>query len=136
MTGAKLVYANGVEMFHGGKSGCTFEGTDGTLYIDRGALSSTPESIVKEPLGEKEVHLFKSPGHHRDWIDCIRSRKRPVADVEIGARSATVCHLLNLAYWNRRKLRWDPAKWRFVDDAEADQWLDRPRRDPWQLPKV
>ena len=71
-------------------------------------LTSEPESIVKEPLGEKDVHLFKSPGHHRNWLECIRSRERPVADVEIGARSVTVCHLANLAYWNRRKLRWDP----------------------------
>ena len=136
MTGAKLVYSNGIEMFHGGKSGCTFEGSDGTLHIDRGSLTSNPESIVKEPLGEKEVRLYKSAGHHRDWVDCIRSRKRPVADVEIGARSATVCHLANLAYWHRRKLRWDPAAWRFVGDEEANGWLDAPRREPWQLPKV
>jgi Oxidoreductase family, C-terminal alpha/beta domain len=56
--------------------------------------------------------------------------------VEIGARSVTVCHLGNLAYWNHRKLRWNPAEWRFVDDAEANKWLDRERRDPWQLPRV
>ncbi len=136
VTGAKLLYANGVQVFHGGKSGCTFEGATGTLHIDRGTLTSTPESIVKEPLGEKDVRLYKSVGHHRDWIDCIRSRKRPVADVEIGARSATVCHLANLAYWHRRKLRWDPAKWIFVDDKEANAWLDYDRRGLWQLPTV
>jgi hypothetical protein len=56
--------------------------------------------------------------------------------VEIGARSVTVCHLGNLAYWNHRKLRWDPKEWQFVDDAEANKWRDRERRDPWQLPKV
>jgi len=134
--GAKLVYASGVEMFHGGPSGCTFEGTEGKLYIDRGKLTSEPESIVKEPIGEKDVRLPKSPGHHRDWIDCIRSRKRPVADVEVGARSVTVCHLANLAYWYRRNLRWDPQNWRFAGDDEANQWLDHPRRDPWQLPRV
>ena len=136
VTGVKYVYANGVEMFHGGPSGCTFEGSSGKLYIDRGKLTSEPESIVKEPLGEKEVHLPKSEGHHRDWVDCIRSRKRPVADVEIGARSVTVCHLGNLAYWYRRKLHWDPQNWRFIGDDDANQWLDRARRDPWQLPEV
>jgi hypothetical protein len=56
--------------------------------------------------------------------------------VEIGARSVTVCHLGNLAYWNHRKLRWDPEHWHFVGDSEADKWLDRARRDPWQLPTV
>ncbi|MFH1921939.1 MAG: Gfo/Idh/MocA family oxidoreductase [Planctomycetota bacterium] len=134
--GVKYVYASGVEMFHGGPGGCVFQGSEGKLHINRGHLSSEPESIVKEPLGENDVHLYKSPGHHRDWLDLIRSRQRPVADVEIGARSVTVCHLGNLAYWNRRKLRWDPQAWRFVDDEEANGWLDRERRDPWQLPKV
>ena len=42
----------------------------------------------------------------------------------------------NLAYWNGRHLRWDPAKWEFVDDAEANRWLDRQRRGPWQLPAI
>ncbi len=134
--GVKYVYANGVEMYHGGPGGCVFVGTEGRLRIDRGHLSSEPESIVKEPLGEDEVHLYNSPGHHRDWIDCIRSRKRPVADVEIGARSVTVVHLGNLAYWHGRKLRWDPKNWKFLDDDEANTWLDCPRRDPWQLPEV
>jgi predicted dehydrogenase len=135
-TGVTYRYANGVEMIHGGEQGCTFEGTDGTLHIGRGVLESTPKSIVEEPLGRDDVHLFRSPGHHRNWLDCIRSRQRPVADVEVGARSVTVCHLGNLAYWNRRPLRWDPQKWQFVDDAEANGWLDYPRRDPWQLPSA
>jgi predicted dehydrogenase len=136
VVGARLVFASGVEVIHGGPSGCTFEGTAGKLYIDRGRLTSEPESIVKTPLADKEVHLFRSPGHHRNWLDCIRSRQRPVADVEIGARSVTMCHLINLAYWYRRKLRFDPVQWAILDDTEAGQWVDRPRRDPWQLPAV
>ncbi len=129
-------YANGVVMVHGGQSGCTFTGTMGTLRIDRSHLSSDPARIVEKPVGPKEVHLAKSPGHHRNWIDCIRSRKRPLADVEIGARSVAICILGNLAYWNKRRLRWDPATWEFVDDAEASRWLDRERRDPWKLPEI
>ncbi len=135
-SGVKYVYANGIEMTHGGPGGCVFTGTKGTLHIDRGHLSSDPPEIVKQPLGDDEVHLYDSPGHHRDWINCIRSRKRPVADVQIGARSVTVVHLGNLAYWHRRKLRWDPQNWRFLGDDEANTWLDRRRRDPWQLPEV
>lgn len=54
----------------------------------------------------------------------------------IGARGVTVCHLANLAYWNHRRLRWDPKNWSFIGDTEANTWLDRTRRDPWQLPKV
>ena len=48
----------------------------------------------------------------------------------------TVCHLGNLAYWHHRELHWDPKDWQFVGDAEANTWLDRDRRDPWQLPEI
>jgi len=135
-SGVKFIYANGVEVIHGGPSGCVFIGSEGEIHVDRDRLVSKPESIVKEPLGDRDVHLFKSPGHHRNWLDCIRSRKRPICDVEIGARSVTVCHLGNLAYWHRRKLRWDPGKWQFVDDRAANTWLDVARRKPFELPKV
>ena len=135
-TGVRYLYANGVEMIHGGPGGCVFEGTLGKLRIDRGVLTSEPDSIVKEPIGDKDFHVPRTQGHHRDWIDCIRSRKQPIADVEVGARTVTVCHLGNLAYWHHRRLRWDPKKWRFISDKEANTWRDRERRDPWKLPSV
>ena len=136
--GVKFIYPGGVEMTHrpDGPHGCTFTGTEGTLYISRGKLTGDPAGIVEEPLTDDEVHLYQSPGHHRNWLDCIQSRKRPVADVEIGARSVTVCHLGNLAYWHHRRLKWDPKAWHFIDDDEANTWLDNPRRDAWQLPEV
>ncbi len=133
--GVRYVFGNGIEMEHGGPSGCTFYGTAGKLRIDRGHLSSEPKSIVEEPLGDDEVKLFQSPGHHRNWLDCIRTRTRPVADVEIGARTATIVHLGNLAYWHRRPLKWDPQQWQFADAAD-NELRDRERRDPWQLPTV
>ena len=132
--GVKFLYANGVEMTHGGPSGCTFTGTKGTLYIDRGVLKSDPLDLIAEPLRAEEVHLFQSPGHHRNWIDCIRSREKPICDVEIGCRSVALVQLGNLAYWNHRKLKWNPAKGQFDRDRVADGWLDRERRAPWQLP--
>jgi hypothetical protein len=135
--GVRYLYANGIEMVHGGPQGCVFEGALGTLHIGRGVLTSDPESIVKEPLRDDEVHLFRSPGHHRNWLDCIKSRDKCVAPVEAGAHTATVVHLGNLAYWHNRRLKWDPQNWRFVGDDEAnDKFLDNPRRDPWQLPAV
>lgn len=135
--GVKFVYANGIEMEHvKNPGGCVFHGERGWLHIDRETLASEPESIAQEPIGKDEVHLYESPGHHRDWINCIRSRKRPLCDVEIGARSATICHLANLAYEHHRAFDWNPQKWRFVNDKQADQWLDQPRRDAWPLPKA
>ena len=134
-TGVRFVYANGIEIIHGGPSGCVFHGAQGTLHIDRGVLKSNPAGIVDTPLGKDDVRLPVSPGHHRNWLDCIKSRARPVADVEKGARTAAVIHLGNLAYWNRRSLGWDPSAWHFADPAD-NRWLDRPRRDPWQLPEL
>lgn len=134
--GVKYLYANGVEMIHGGPGGCVFMGTKGTLHIDRGVLTSDPPDLIREPLGPQEVHLFQSPGHHRNWLDCIRTRERPLCDVEIGARSVAIVQLGNLAYWHRRRLHWDPKHWHFVGDREADGWMDRERRASWPLPRV
>ena len=104
--------------------------------VDAGRLVSKPEKIIKEKLGPKDVHLSKSPGHQRDWLNCLRTRARPIADVEIGARSVTVCHLGNLAYWHRQTLKWDPKKWQFVGGAGNAAWLDHDRRAGYVLPKV
>lgn len=135
--GVKYIYANGVEMVHVKEpTGCVFYGEDGTLHIDRERLVSIPEQIITRPLEPNELRLFESPGHHRDWVDCIKSRKRPLCDVEVGARSATICHLGNLAYWHHRTLQWDPARWQFTGNPRDNALLDRPRRDPWQLPRI
>ena len=134
--GVRFVYANGVTVIHGGGGGVTFRGDRGTIVVNRGKLHSDPDTILKEPLTDKDLRLYNSPGHKQDWIACIKTRKDPICHAEIGARSVTVCHLGNLAYWNKRKLRWDPQKWQFVGDAEANTWLDRERRDPYQLPAL
>jgi hypothetical protein len=131
-TGLRFVYANGVEMFHGGPTGCTFEGTEGTIYVDRGRIESTPASILREPLSSSDFHLPAVGDNHRqNWLDCIRTRQRPVADVEIGARSAQVCQLANIGYQLRRSLRWDPQREEFVRDAEANRLRSRENRTPW-----
>src|SRR5262249_19478177 len=80
--GVKYRYANGVVVVHGdeyepGKKfhGVAFIGTNGKLFVDRGYKASDPQDILKQPLGEKDVHLYNSPGHQRDWLNCVRSRK-------------------------------------------------------------
>jgi predicted dehydrogenase len=131
-SGLRFVYANGVEMFHGGPSGCTFEGTEGTIYVDRGRLVSTPASILQQPLTERDFHLpVVGNNHQQNWLDCIRSRRRPVADVEIGARTAQVCQLANIGYQLRRTLRWDPEREQFLDDDAANRLRSRENRAPW-----
>ena len=70
----------------------------------------------------------------QNWFDSIRSREKTIADVEIGHRSAIICHLGNIARWVGRKLRWDPKTETFPGDDEANAYLDRPRRKGYELP--
>ncbi len=130
------VYENGVQVHHGGAKGAQIEfiGTDGRVMVDRGTLATDPANIMAKPIGPNEVRLYTvTGGHKNNWSECIRTRKRPICDVEIGCRSVTVCHLGNIAYWLNRPLKWDPVKEDFIGDPEASRWLSRPKRAPWRL---
>jgi predicted dehydrogenase len=124
-------YPNGVVMEKDGANGILFQGTEGKVEVNRGYLKTWPEALMKVQLTPNDLHLYKSPGHKQDWFNCIKTRQRPVADVEIGASTITVCHLSNIAFWLKRPIRWDPVKRVIVGDAEASRWLDRPKREPY-----
>ncbi|MDZ7371441.1 MAG: gfo/Idh/MocA family oxidoreductase, partial [candidate division KSB1 bacterium] len=79
-----------------------------------------------------EIHTERSPGHHRNFLDCVKTRRLPVAHAEIGHRTATICHLLNIAMLTRKPIRWDPVK-EISDDPDINRLLARPMRSPWQL---
>ena len=113
--------------------GTRFEGSDGWVHVWRGGMETEPKSLMHETLGPNDVHLYESPGHEQDWINCIRTRKKPICDVEIGHRSVTCAHLGNIAMRLGRKLQWDPIREEFVNDPEANRWLSRPYRAPWYL---
>lgn len=130
-TGLRFVYANGIEMIHGGPSGCTFEGTEGTLHVDRDFIKTSPESIAKETLGDQAKRVYRATNHKRNWIECIRNRKETICPAEVGHRTATVCILANIGYWLHRNLQWDPKAERFVNDDGANQLLDPAMRGPW-----
>ncbi|MCA9177096.1 MAG: Gfo/Idh/MocA family oxidoreductase [Planctomycetales bacterium] len=129
-TGLKFTYRDGVEMFHGGPSGCTFEGTEGTLYVDRGALTASSAEILETPLPDNAERVYLSTDHSRNWIECIRGGKATICPPEVGHRSATICHLANIGYRLGRALNWDPQAEQF-DDKEANALLHREPRDPW-----
>lgn len=133
-------YASGVVMYHASKAeghgsvnGILFVGSDGRIEVNRGYFRTWPDEIGRTPLGANDVHLYRSPGHREDWVNCIRNRQRPICDVLVGASSITVCHLGNIAYWLGRPLKWDPARKEIIGDSEASRWLDRPKRAPWRL---
>lgn len=130
-------YANGVEMHcHAeGENGLKITGTDGWIFVSRSRIEASNPEILKIDLPGKEFRNSRDNWeiHYRDWLDCIQSRKRPICDVEVGHRSATVCHLGNIAIRLGRELQWDPAREQFVNDDEANLFVSKPMRAPWHL---
>ncbi len=130
----RCTYANGVRLYcKTGGQGVRFEGTDGWIFVDRQILEAEPASLLKESLGPNEIRLYESRDHKQNFLDCIRTRRRPIADVEIGHRSATVCHLGNIAMLRGCTLKWDPEREEFIDDDAANRMRNRAMRLPWTL---
>jgi len=130
-------YANGVRMIiTSGPVSLRFEGTEGSVGNTgwRGKLQAKPRSILDSIIGPDEIHLYTEPrGEHRNFLDCVKSRRDPYFPVEIGHRCCTVLHLGNISMLLGRKLKWDPEKEIFPKDAEANRMLSRPMRSPWRL---
>lgn len=130
-------YANGVRMYRGGaarRAAVEFVGDLGRVRVNRGQhLETDPPSLQYEPFGPNDLRLYESNNHKDNWLECIRTRREPICNAEIGQSTAATCHIGNIAYWLKRPLQWDPATQTFVDDAEANRLLARPMREPWQL---
>ncbi|MCC6143402.1 MAG: gfo/Idh/MocA family oxidoreductase, partial [Candidatus Hydrogenedentes bacterium] len=129
-------YANGVKMICESKPprGIKFEGDEGWVFIHihGGHLEAEPASLLQEVIGPEELHLGRSPGHHQDFINAVKSRGLPMAPVMVGHRTASMCHMANIAMLLGRKLRWNPTTEQF-DDAEANRMLLKSMRSPWHV---
>ncbi|HPO30500.1 MAG TPA: Gfo/Idh/MocA family oxidoreductase [Candidatus Hydrogenedentes bacterium] len=132
----ELEYANGVIMrgVCGGARGVRFEGDKGWIFIHvhEGTLEADPPSLLKERIGPGELSLGRSRGHHVNFIECVKSRRDPMAPVEVGYHSATICHMVNIAMRLGKPLRWDPVKEQF-DDQAANRMMQPSMRAPWRL---
>ncbi len=130
-------YANGVtvQRVDGNQPAMIeFIGTKGTVGVGRDDyLVCDPVGLATRPVRAGEQHLYESDDHHTDFFRCVRTRQRPIADVEVGHRSATVGHLCGIARQLRRPLKWDPAREEIIGDPVASRLLDRPRRAPYAL---
>ena len=119
-----------------------FVGENGTLTVSGDRVVSDPPQLAEEPLEDAEIQLYRSTNHHQNWLDCIKARRPPAADVEIGHHSTTVGHLGNIARWvsertgeTGQRLQWDPQEERFTNCEWGNHFLDRPRRQPYDLPE-
>ncbi len=144
---AEQIYSNGVRLIHmddktaaeqipqfqPGWRGMVLIGSEGWIYASRRGMDARPKSLLNATFGVNEVRLPRSSDHRRDFLDAVRFGTKPVTTIEGAVNSDIACHQADIAMRLKRKLRWDLAAERFVDDGEANRMLSRAMRSPWRL---
>lgn len=138
--GLTMVYENGIRVNHklwgGEKDGnaVQFIGTEGKIEVSRNFLRTFPnEKLAKAELKPGDKRVYFSDNHYQDWVNAMKTRTKPISDVEIGHRTASVCNLTNIAYELQRPLVWNPEKEKFEGDKAANMMLSRPIRGKWDF---
>ncbi|MFN8347900.1 MAG: Gfo/Idh/MocA family oxidoreductase [Spirosomataceae bacterium] len=129
-------YDNGIVMTHekwDWNNAIHFIGTEGEIKVQRRKIETTPASLATKGIGETEKHVYKSENHYKDFLEAMRKRSKPICDVEIGHRTASVCNIGNIAYRLNRPLQWNPKKESFKNDKEANELLGRSMNDTWGI---
>jgi len=148
---SKAEYENGITMYTssgGYTNGIKYIGTDGWIFVSRGAyiasasdpvaaaksskaLDASDPKILTSIIGPDEIHLYKSDEQHGNWLDCIESRKPPISPVEMGHRACSICLITHISMKLKRKLNWNPKKEKFINDDKANSMLTRSQRKPY-----
>lgn len=154
-SGAVLVYADGVRVIHKSGFGVDFFGTEGEIQVNRGlftfkrgteviaahanrddrktSCAAEVQKAEKAFLKDPKIRLYESKNHLTDFMECVKSRKKPITSEQVGARSAICCHLLNQVYFHGQKIQWDPKKLTFAGGTGDPAWLTRNYRSPWSV---
>jgi predicted dehydrogenase len=130
--GVKLICHDETEPGRGPR-GNKFVGADGWVSVDDTGKVTASSKAIMQKLGVMQQGYEYMMGHHRDFLDCVRTRAKTIAPPEVAHRSTTVCHASNICLRLGRKLTWDPEAERFVNDVEANRMLARATRSPWRL---
>jgi predicted dehydrogenase len=157
--GARLVYANGVTVEHKSGFGIHFYGTEGEIQVNRGKFTMKRGSeVIASYTGDKnneaekktscmaqvqkaeraflkdaKIQLYVSKSHPLDFLECVKSRKKPITSEIVGGHSAICCHLVNQVYYHGQKMKWDPENFCFVGGTGDPKWLTRDYRSPWTV---
>ncbi len=117
--------------------GIKFEGEEGWVFVKEehlgGKVDAFPKSLLKKPIASSERKLPFSNHHQQNFLDCCKTRNRPVAAIDTAVRSDTLVQLCDISMRLKRKVKWDPKRERIVGDTEAARKLSRPMRSPWHL---
>jgi predicted dehydrogenase len=139
----RMKFANGTELrLHldgdwGPGLGCIFVGEDGKIEINRDKVAANPKQLLQADDNPGHLTVPENVPHLKNWIECIKSRKRCNADIEFGQRSSTLCYLVNIARdvgQVGKTLHWDPEAEQFTNCDEGNELLGRPRRKGYELP--
>ncbi len=136
---SEVLYENGVRMSYSSEGnphpdGIRFVGTQGWIYVSgSGALSADPADVLKSVIGPDEIHLYAGAEHHRNFLDCIKTRRPAAASAQIGHHATTTCNLAEISACVGRKVKWNARAERCVDDDEATRMLARAMRSPWGI---
>ncbi len=133
------VYENGITMsrtheYEGIQvNGLFFVGTEGKVMVNRGFIKTWPETLVTQRMSPSDIHLYNSENHYGDFLQAVRSRQKPICDIEIGNSTVVVCLMGNIAYELGRPLEFDQTTQQFVNDSEANDLMGRPMRGEWRI---
>ncbi len=148
---ATVRYENGVVLTisDAGRNGILFTGTEGRVFVNRGAVSGKPiEDLATKPFPREQFSVYNFDNltrpersgkldaiinHMGNFFDCVEARRMPVSDVESQHRSVSVCHLSNIALKLGRPVKWDPVAEEFANDPEANKYLSRPQRSGFEV---
>ncbi len=129
-----MIVAGGHRDVCNGTSGTKWIGDEGWIWVNRGGqIDSSNKLVLKDKIGPNEIHLLESPGHARNFLDCVRSRKETIAPCETAHRSASIGHLGQIAMLTGRTINFNPETEEIKDDTVASRLLGRPMRSPYHL---
>jgi predicted dehydrogenase len=153
--GVKLVYASGITVEHKNGPQVHFYGSGGEVMVGRGefvckignklvgnfpdrksrvgSCAAEVQKAERVLLKDAKVRLYVSKNHISDFMACVATRKKPITSEQVGGRSAICCHLMNLAYYHRQLMKWDPTKFEFVGGTGDPKWLTCDYRTPWSV---
>ncbi len=141
--GLTMVYDNDIRVNHklwGGSddgNAIQFIGSEGRIEVSRGFLRTFPDKgLAERDLKPQDERVYFSDNHYQDWVDALKSRTRPISDVEIGHRTASVCNVTNIAYELQRPLLWNPEKEAFTGDDYANLMVGRAYRGKWDYQNI
>jgi len=128
-------YASGVEFTHdaAGDNNTRFVGTEGWVEASRGGRNAEPASLLGVKIKPGEIRLLQDTNHHRNFIECVRTRRTPASDIDSAVQSDIMSHLGDIAIRTGRKIAWDPVRETIVGDGLAARMMHRPMRAPWVL---